>query len=90
MSIEDGKPHPKAASPTLVTQAAEGVGFTFAIQVCSDRLGILFSGNGNGSDNQLLVWNWKKGTVDMVRTLSSLPFSLSLFLSLSRSLSGLL
>ena len=66
-TVSDAKPHPKACNPAIISHSPEGTNFSFAIQVCGEYLGILFIGNGEGIESELLVWNWHNGAVELVR-----------------------
>ena len=67
LTMSTGKAHPKASSSSVVYQSNGLVNFTFAIQVCNEFLGILFIGNMEGSDSELVIWNWHTGAVELVR-----------------------
>lgn len=67
LTMSTGKAHPKSSSSSVVYQSAGGVNFTFAIQVCNRFLGILFIGNIQGSNSELVIWNWHTGAVELVR-----------------------
>lgn len=44
------------------------VGWTYAVQVNGDYLGIAFVSEDDELDNDVVVWNWKTGTRLLVST----------------------
>ncbi|TCD69894.1 Amino-acid acetyltransferase, mitochondrial [Steccherinum ochraceum] len=77
-SMTTGKPHPHAPKLAELKHIASARNYSFAIQTSGDYLGILFE-SADENDNELVVWNWKSGVVEMVLNVNTQsPF---LFLS---------
>ena len=67
LQLSTGQSHDEAAKPGILSHSTEGFDYSFAIQVCGDRLSVLFIGHTMESENDLLVWNWKSGKTETVR-----------------------
>ena len=73
-SLNSGTVHPSALGPGYLSHTPEGTEYSFAFQTSGDFVGVLFTSQGD-SKNELLIWNWKKGTLEFVRILPY-PFHL--------------
>lgn len=50
----------------MLSHYPDGDNFTYAIQVSTDFLGVLFI-SSDEHQSELVVWNWKAGTLVLVR-----------------------
>lgn len=66
-TLTTGKPHPAAPKPATFSYVGKGASYTFTIQTCGKFLGVLFECPvERGSDSELLIWNWKTGSTELV------------------------
>ncbi len=65
-SILTGAPHPAGPEAGMVTYKPKPGGYSYAIQTAEGCLGILMSSQGEDV-TELLVWDWRTGTLRLVR-----------------------
>ncbi|PIL26136.1 hypothetical protein GSI_11891 [Ganoderma sinense ZZ0214-1] len=64
-SLATGAPRPAAPATAMLTHEPEPGGYSYAIQVSEDNLGILLSSMDFGDPSELLIWNWKTGQLHL-------------------------
>ncbi|TFK36862.1 hypothetical protein BDQ12DRAFT_633178 [Crucibulum laeve] len=64
-SLSTAGQHPSARTPVLThIQDERDAGYSYTIQISGDYVGILFNTMLTG-ENELLIWNWKKGILEI-------------------------
>ena len=65
--LSDGSPHPSTAKTSALEHSLPitVARVSFMIVICAEYLGIMFISGGEG-DNEIVIWNWKTGVIQMV------------------------
>lgn len=78
-SLKTNERHPQARAGTLVHKLAGGMGMkTHSLRVCRDRFAVLHKAVDGGVPEKLVVYDWKKGELLFVRSMSPSSHSVSL------------
>ena len=51
----------------MLTHEPELGGYSYGIQISENTLGVLMSSQDFGDASELLIWDWKTGTLHLVR-----------------------
>ncbi|KAH7907929.1 hypothetical protein BJ138DRAFT_1128806 [Hygrophoropsis aurantiaca] len=66
-NLSDGAPHPLANGALITHSPGMEGNFRFALQICGRRIGVLIADEAlqSDSDQELLVWDWRTGQLEL-------------------------
>jgi hypothetical protein len=68
--MSTGGPHPKAPNPPVISypQILRDTRLSYTIQISAQHVGILFHNAAEVGQNELAVWEWTSGALEVVST----------------------